>query len=359
MVNIFYPIKDATIYESNPDANTGMDSILELQHTSAGNRYRNSRILIKFDQSEINEFLAEYNVDSPVYTLNLYTARIEESPIEVSIETLAVSGSWENGTGNTNDNITIKNGTSWRWMDFFDSMEWVRPGLDTNSFSFSSVSGGGTWHTESLYKSTNSIANVKNDLNIDVTEIFTAFTSGTLSNDGLILKLDSQSETSNYPFYSYKFFSNESNTIYSPKLKIIWDDSSYVTGSLSLLDTSQEFVIYSRIKEVYNQDEKTKIRIFARPKFIERTYATQSQHLINYRLPSSSYYEIRDTVTDDIIIPFDEIGTKLSCDETSNYFNMFMNNFQPERFYKILIKVKIDAFEQYVIDDGIYFKVAR
>lgn len=359
MVNIFYPLKDATIYESKPAANTGMDSILELRHEKAGNTYKNSRILLKFDQTEINKFISDYGITSASYNLSLYTARIEESPIEVMIETLPVSGAWENGTGNENDNFEITNGTSWKWRDFSGSIEWVTTGSALTSFAFSSVTGGGTWHTASIYKVSNSIANVKNDLNINVTPIFTAYNSGSLINDGLIIKLAQQSETSNYPFYSYKFFSNESNTIYSPKLKLIWDDSSYITGSLSLINTNNEFVIYSRIKEVYNQDEKTKIRIFARPKFIERTYATQSQHLINYRLPSSSYYEIRDTVTDDIIIPFDDIGTKLSCDSTGNYFNIFMNNFQPERFYKILIKVKISSFEEYVVDDGIYFKVAR
>jgi len=359
MVNIFYPLKDATIYESKRDANTGMDSILELQHATSGTGYQNSRILLKFDQNEISQFITEYGITSASYNLSLYTARIEESPIEVLIETLPVSGAWENGTGNTNDNVTIKNGTSWVWRDFSGSIQWVTTGSALNSFSFNSVTGGGTWHTQSIYKVTNSIANVKNDLNINVTPIFTAYHTGSLVNDGIIIKLASQSETSNYPFYSYKFFANESNTIYSPKLKLIWDDSSYITGSLSLIDTNKEFVIYSRIKEVYNQDEKTKIRIFARPKFIERTYSTQSQHLINYRLPSSSYYEIRDTVTDDIIIPFDETGTKVSCDSTGNYFNLFMTNFQPERFYRILIKVKISSFEEYVIDDGMYFKVAR
>lgn len=359
MVNIFYPIKDATLYETKLDSNTGMDSILELLHEKKGNLYYNSRILLKFDQSEINDFLSTYNVQSPSYSLNLYVAKIEESPIEVSIETRPVSGAWENGTGNANDNVPVKNGTSWKWRDFSGSIEWVTTGSIPASYAYNAVTGGGTWYTESNYRITSSIANIKNDLNINVSQIFNAYSSSIINNDGLIIKFTSGSELSNYGYYSYKFFSNESNTIYSPKLKIIWDDSSYQTGSLSPIDTNKEFIIYSRIKEVYNQNEKTKIRLFSRPKFLERTYATESRYLINYRLPSSSYYEIRDTVTDDIIIPFDDVGTKISCDSTSNYFNIFMDNFQPERFYKILVKVKVDEFEQYILDDNIYFKVVR
>lgn len=359
MINIFYPIKDATIYEAKLDSNTGMDSILELEHKKEAQKYYNSRILIKFSQDEINDFLSTFNVTSASYYLNLYAAQIEESPIEVLIETRPISGAWENGTGNKGDNIPIKNGTSWKWRDFSGSIEWVTTGSLNGSYAFNSVTGGATWHTQSEYKTTNSIANIKTDLDINVSTIFNAYASGTIQNDGLIIKFASASEGSNYGFYSYKFFANESNTIYSPKLKVIWDDSSYITGSLSLIDTSKEFVVYSRIKEFYNQDEKTKIRLFARPKFIERTYATSSKYLINYRLPSSSYYEIRDTVTDDIIIPFHTVGTKISCDTTGNYFNLFMDNFQPERFYKILVKVKVSNFEEYILDDNIYFKVVR
>lgn len=359
MINLFYPIKDATIYESSIEKNTGIDSILELLHERKNNKSYNSRILLQFDQQQINQLLTDYSVIPYKYELVLNVAKIEESPIEVKLETKAISGSWEMGTGNFTSSPIIKNGTSWLWRDFSGSFNWITSNTDTASYSYSSITGGGTWHSDVLYTTSASISNVKTDILLDVTEIFNSYKSGTIDPDGILIKFTSQSEASGYGYYSYKFFSNESNTIYSPKLRIIWDDSSYQTGSLELINTSNEFVIYSRIKEVYNQDEKIKIRIFARPKYIEKTYATQSQYLVNYRLPSSSYYEIRDTVTDDIIIPFHSVGTKLSCDTTSNYFHLFMDNFQPERFYKILIKVKFNQFEEFILDDNITFKVVR
>lgn len=359
MINLFYPIKDATIYESAAEKNTGIDSILELVHEKRGNENYNSRILLQFDQSEINNFITQYSVSPSKYQLVLNVAKIEESPIEVIVETKAISGSWEMGTGNYNSVPIVKNGTSWKWKDYSGSLEWVTSESIQNTFEFTSVTGGGTWHTSSVYTNTQSISNVKTDVIFDVTNIFNSYYSGTIDSSGILIKFVSKSENSSYGFYSYKFFSNESNTIYSPKLRLIWDDSSYSTGSLSLINTSKEFVVYSKIKDVYNQNEKAKIRIFSRPKFIEKTYATQSQYLINYALPTSSYYEIRDTVTDDIIIPFDDTGTKLSCDSTGNYFYLFMDNFQPERYYKILIKVKFNAFEEFILDDNMLFKVVR
>lgn len=359
MINLFYPIKDATIYELTPEKNTGVDSILELVHEKRGGGNYNSRILLQFNQTEINNFITQYSVLPSKYELVLNVAKIEESPIEVIVETKAISGSWEMGTGNYTSSPIVKNGTSWKWKDYSGSLEWVTSESIQNTFEFTSVTGGGTWHTDMSYTNTQSIANVKNDIVFDVTNIFNSYYSGTIEPNGILVKFVSKSENSSYGFYSYKFFSNESNTIYSPKLRLIWDDSSYSTGSLSLINTTKEFVVYSKIKEIYNQNEKAKIRIFSRPKFIERTYATQSQYLINYALPASAYYEIRDTVTDDIIIPFDEIGTKISCDSTSNYFYLFMDNFQPERYYKILVKVKLNPFEEFILDDNMLFKVVR
>jgi hypothetical protein len=359
MINLFYPIKDATIYETSAEKNTGVDSILELLHEKKGDANYNSRILLQFNQSEINKFISDYSANPLKYELVLNVAKIEESPIEVMVETKAISGSWEMGTGNYNSTPIVKNGTSWKWQDYSGSLPWITSESAENTYQFSSVSGGGTWHSSSLYTNTQSIANVKSDIIFDVTNIFNSYYSGTIDSDGILIKFVSKSENSSYGYYSYKFFSNESHTIYSPKLRLIWDDSSYSTGSLSLIDNSKEFVVYSKIKEIYNQSEKAKIRIFSRPKFIEKTYATQSQYLINYALPSASYYEIRDTVTDDVIIPFDTIGTKISCDSTSNYFYLFMDNFQPERYYKILVKVKFNPFEEFILDDNVMFKVVR
>jgi len=80
-------------------------------------------------------------------------------------------------------------------------------------------------------------------------------------------------------------------------------------------------------------------------------------------LPSgSTYYSIRDAVTEDIIIPFDTYS-KVSCDSTGNYFTLWANGLQPERYYRVIIKVVTDADTvnenvQYH-DENILFKVVR
>jgi hypothetical protein len=79
-----------------------------------------------------------------------------------------------------------------------------------------------------------------------------------------------------------------------------------------------------------------------------------------YFLPTSSFYEIRDAHTDEIILPFNTSGSKLSCDADGNYFTLWMNSFQPERFYRVVIKTETDGGNtSQVFDNQYYFKVSR
>jgi hypothetical protein len=83
-------------------------------------------------------------------------------------------------------------------------------------------------------------------------------------------------------------------------------------------------------------------------------------YYINYYLPSSSYYEVRDAHTDEIILPFDISGSKISCDGTSSYFNLWMDSFQPERFYRIVVKTETNGRDTVqLFDNNYYFKVTR
>jgi hypothetical protein len=81
---------------------------------------------------------------------------------------------------------------------------------------------------------------------------------------------------------------------------------------------------------------------------------------LNKFLPTSSYYEVRDAHTDEIILPFNTTGSKISCDSSGNYFNLWMNSFQPERYYRILIKTETSGGNAVqLFDNNYYFKVTR
>ena len=59
-----------------------------------------------------------------------------------------------------------------------------------------------------------------------------------------------------------------------------------------------------------------------------------------------------------MVIDFDSNFTKISADNTSSYFDIFMEGLQPERYYRILIKAEIDG-STVVIDNDQIFKVVR
>ena len=65
------------------------------------------------------------------------------------------------------------------------------------------------------------------------------------------------------------------------------------------------------------------------------------------------YWRLIDPYTKEELIPFDDVGTKLSADGEGMYFDLYMNGLEPERFYKILIKTNIN--EEVLVFDNNYY----
>ena len=58
------------------------------------------------------------------------------------------------------------------------------------------------------------------------------------------------------------------------------------------------------------------------------------------------------------MVDFDSSFTKISADETSSYFTIYMDGLQPERYYTILIQTVIDG-NTIVLNENITFKVVN
>lgn len=390
MIYTIYPKFDATIYEKTESLNTGTDQVLELSHELVGSSSKyNSRILMKFDVSDIESRVNSGKISTNAkYYLQLRTADVREIPQEYTVYAFPISGSWINGTGKYPNKPITTDGASWKyrsskqigtlwgvtevtggvnyeWDEISDS--WVDANLIfgalfasvTGSY-FSSV-GGGTWWTFENTVCTQSFSYESSDIYMDVSPIVKKWItgSGRFENDGFILKFSTEIESSNQTLTSLRFFSVDSNTIYVPRLQVVWDDSTFSTGSLTAVSL-EDVVIGVNLKKSYTETEKAKIRVDAFTRYPQKQYTTQSYYTEKYYLPTSSYYEIRDASTDEIIIPFNTSGTKLSCDSDGNYFNLWMNSFQPERFYRVLVKVETSGGDiSQIFDNNYYFKVSR
>jgi len=361
MIYSIFPTKDTTIYEDEPYLNTGMDSILEITKTISTD-ITNTRILMKFDLDEIpDEALA---ASTASYFLNLISTEVREIPLSYSIYAYPISGSWEMGTGKSDYVPIVKEGAGWVYSDGYTPQSVWFSGSD-NIFGgsyFVSESGGGAWYTSSA--ASQSYEYESADIRMEVTDIINEWTASIIPNEGFIIRRISADESSSAEMGSIKFYSRDSHTIFPPKIEICWDDSTFVTGALEPLISGStyldEVVINPKnLKSDYKQDTKIKLRVVGRERYPLRTYSTTSAYLGIKYLPSSSYYSIKDMASEEIVIPFDDDFTKVSCDSRGNYINLWCNGLQPERFYRLLFKVLDDDGNEEYFDNDYFFKVVR
>ena len=379
MFRIFYAEKDATLYESVPTLNTGIDEILEVgkRVNTSGNAYVRSRSLIKFDMDEIQSTLTKYSttLDSCKFVLQLYTSHAKALSAEYTIEAKIAYDSWINGTGFENSLPSITDGVSWNYPN--SGSTWTSEGDVTPSLRITGSQGGNwiyqsgsasydlTRYDQSFYTQPGldeqeSFSYRPTDINMDVTDAVKLWINGsagtTIDNNGFLLKFSDADEASGDTTGFVRFFSRETHTIYVPRIVMYWDQSAY-SSTLDEVNLDSN-TIYPKIKKSYKDTEITRIRFYSRDKFPQKSAENKFPLQTVNRLPETTYYSILDAATDETIIPFDNIYTKVSCDNTSNFIYLDMNGLMPERYYRIALKI-VDGFTEQYIDNEYYFKVVR
>lgn len=340
-----YPDKDTFIF-SEPDivgryGNAGRDEILELgSYVDSFLRSQKSRILVQFSNEDLQK--ATTYVQGENYTTNLHLSLAVATNLhEYRILTYPVSSSWVVGMGKRDDVPMNFSGVSWEYR-----------GALTGSWN--NLGGDYIIDYESIQE--NSVKS-SHDVDVDVTSIVSGWISGSLGNNGFLLKLDdSVEDLSEYPIY-LKYFGSDTNTIFPPYLEFRWDDSIY-TGSLPVLSTDVATILIKNHKENYYDEDCIRFDIFARPKYPPRTFTTSSVYMNNYRLPSGSTWAIKDEYTGRMIINFNDNYTKISADDSGSYFTVYMDTFQPERYYRVLIKTFLGG-STVVVDNRNIFKIVR
>lgn len=132
------------------------------------------------------------------------------------------------------------------------------------------------------------------------------------------------------------------------------------SSSLSPLQVSTPFVVVVSLPEKVKNNQIIKVNVFGREEYPLKNFNRLpqfSQYLTPLYLPSSSFYAIKDNVTEEIIIDFDNY-TRLSCDTNGNYFMLDTSGLPQERYFKVLIKVEMSG-SVYIVDNDNIFKVVR
>lgn len=235
---------------------SGIDTRTEANWISTVTKYVD-RSLLHFNLDVISSSIADGTIPAPRFHLKMKVCNEYELPITYTIYALPVSQSWNMGNGYYSDGGST-DGVSWKFRDFDEGTKWwptytssARPAIDfittPTSATGSFERGGGTWYTGSTvtwYTASLTSSQVfdyaASDIDMDVTETVMAWLSGSIPNEGFIV-LSSDELRSTGSGFTLKFFSRDTNTIYSPYLDVMWpgngmggsDSSEYVTASLA------------------------------------------------------------------------------------------------------------------------------
>jgi hypothetical protein len=396
-MNLFYyPSKDTTIYKlkSKRELNYGNSEILEITNThNNSNGHNLSQILIKFDIPIDTDTLESYLDFSA--ELNLKITHVENIDSGNFLEVFPINCEWTEGTGAGVDYDPVYGPTNWLYSS---DVKWLH---DNDGIL------GATYFDKKIdccgnYKNINTgieLTEKTSDLRINVTDIVKYWIKNDIENNGFVLKLRNESVTNQ--FGSIKFFSSSTNTIYSPRLKVSYDDFEFLevktevktdndlsgslgSGSLGsgtlkhecdggdgldfeefdidkVITESCDFyktfssekieienleeltgdvhVKIKNIKKEYKVSEIIKFRLGVRNKNPIKKIKKRAVYTASYYTTNELYYSIIDAETQEVIIDFDKYS-RISCDTTGHYFNISFLNISPGRYYKFLILVK-------------------
>ena len=372
-----FPYKDASLYSMYPTMNTGIDPINQVSNLNFALNSSPSvaRTLIAFDNNEIIDVI-DNKVSGSSFNVHLKsfiaTAQgiVEDSVLEI----FPISKAWNQGTGTYLDQPLTTDGACWEACTFANGQPWDISGSEgdytINSYYDPnySVAGGGSWYSNSgslELKVTQSFGpRSDKDLDVIVNKSILDWYSGSANNNGFILKWENAAEFNSSKLVQpvVQYYSVDTNTIYPPELEFRWDDSAFSTGSsnIEVLDRSDLYISLAENPGIFLSESVNRFRLNVREKYPARVYQTSSLYTTQHYLPSASaWYAIKDLDTDEYVVDFDNSYTKISADATSSYFDVYMNGLEPERYYKILLKVDTSNGSTTVYDDNYYFKVVN
>lgn len=318
------PTKDTTIYQTYPTINTGLGEILEIgkvkKESNATYASSSVRILMNFDISTASAY-----PPTAKYYLNLFLANAINVDRGQNIEVYPVNVQWDEGSGYFYP-ISQNNTKAATWQQAKTNINW-------------SVSGS------SFIATTSSLVEITQvpikDISIDVTNIIAPVVAGTntFTWNGILLKYPSADEVDNQVISNIKFFSKDSSTIFAPTLEIVWDDQIFTTGSLKPIPSSKISILPKNLKQVYTQGEVDKIYLVIRDQYPDKRFDAVQRYKNTFYLPTSSYFRIRDEVSDVEIHSFDKYSA-INCDASGSYIILDTLGLQANRYYTLDLKIK-------------------
>ena len=136
---------------------------------------------------------------------------------------------------------------------------------------------------------------------------------------------------------------------------ISFKEGAFDKHKLNVIPDENFKVAYTNLKSKYSKDSKIKIRVKGRELYPLRTFAGTFDYDNTNHLPSTSYYQLEDYVTGEIIFPFGDY-TKISCDANGSFFILNLSSLPINRTYLLKMKISQGGID-YIIDDKSIFEI--
>ena len=347
-IHRIYPQQDTTIWSEPNKAgtygNAGIDEVLEIggyPDPSDDDTGRTKRILLQFDTDQIKSVIDNKTANQISCSIYLPLAEASQIPVNFKVEVHPVAEAWVNGIGKLHDIPTNTTGVTWK-------------DRDGNGTPWTTI--GGSYDTATSSSKEYKLNVETLDLEVDVTEMVKGMYSGSIDNNGFLIKLEDQYENYTSASILLQYFGSDTNTIFRPYLEFKELNDFYNPGPETLTTSTARVGILNQKSEYINEGN-VRFRISAKPLFPVRAFSTGSIYKTDYALPSNSQYSVVDKFSNETIIKFSKY-TNINADSTGNYFDLDMSILAPERYYKLKIKSTLDN-STVVFEEDNLFKVVR
>ena len=393
-MNIFlYTSADSVVcrHKSLVDVNMGFDEILDVENVYDENAgHHVSRFLMQFDFEDSG--IPSEVLSSSEYFLNLKITESSELLHKSRLQVFPVSKRWTEGPGRRYDVNTTYKGVTWN-VRHDASTPWEEPGGDI--LRYIENEHGLTEELVCEYE----FGRRTSDVSVNITKIVEKWISGDIENNGIIVKFGDETIASEG---RVSFFSKDTNTIYSPYIRIAYNDyyfnpcecvsteelsceqinptdlsnwtapisGSLMSGSLisgsantdleesdaecsSVLNrttthtmsninhiSSDDVVVnIKNIRQEYSVKEDIRMRLGIRELYPKKTFSQKSDYTLTNYVDYPMYYSIRDADTHEVRIPWD-VYSRINCDSGGHYFDIDFGCLSVGRIYEIMIRIE-------------------
>jgi hypothetical protein len=112
----------------------------------------------------------------------------------------------------------------------------------------------------------------------------------------------------------------------------------------------------SNIKRKYNLGDQVRLKIKAHCKYKIRTYEDTLTQSIELALPEIALFQITDSVTGKIVVPYNTVGSTILKSDTGYIIKFATDNILPNRYYSLQMKLS-DGDNIFIYDNNLNFLI--